>query len=124
MARDIPNLKDLLSPGQNLGIVLVTIDSEANGLALARQLVESRLAACVSLNPIQSIYRWQETLQSEREWQLVIKTDLRGLTALTQLITQHHPYEVPEIIALPIVAGFSPYLHWLESQIDPVAPQE
>ncbi|MBU6230625.1 MAG: divalent cation tolerance protein CutA [Cyanobacteria bacterium REEB459] len=108
----------LVSPGQNLGVVLVTIDSEANGLALARQLVESRLAACVSLNPVQSIYRWQDSLHHETEWQLVIKTDLGHLADLIQLVSQHHPYQVPEIIALPIVAGFSPYLDWLQQQVD------
>ena len=104
---------NLVSTDPELGLVLVTIDSEANGLALARHLVESHLAACVSLTPIQSIYRWQGQVQAEPEWQLVIKTNLTRLPQLTQVITQHHPYDLPEIIALPIIAGLTPYLSWV-----------
>lgn len=104
---------NLVSTDPDLGLVLVTIDSEANGLALARHLVESHLAACVSLTPIQSIYRWRGQVQAEPEWQLVIKTNLTGLTQLTQVIIQHHPYDLPEIIALPMIAGFTPYLSWV-----------
>lgn len=105
---------NLIGTNPGLGVVLVTIDSEANGLALARQLVETQLAACVSLTPIQSIYRWQGQVQSEPEWQLVIKTNLNHLAELTQVITQHHPYDLPEIIALPVIAGFAPYLNWVQ----------
>ncbi|MFM7325603.1 MAG: divalent-cation tolerance protein CutA [Nodosilinea sp.] len=104
---------NLVSTDPDLGLVLVTIDSEANGLALARQLVESHLAACVSLTPIQSIYRWQGQVQAEPEWQLVIKTNLTRLAQISQLITQHHPYDLPEIIALPIIAGLTSYLSWV-----------
>lgn len=106
-----------ISPGHSLGVVLVTIDTEENANTLAQALVEARLAACVSLSPIQSVYRWQGELHRDREWQLVIKTDLSRLEDLAQFITQHHPYEVPEIIALPITAGSTPYLTWMREQI-------
>lgn len=110
----------LIRPGQPFGLVLVTIDSEANALALAQKLVEARLAACVSLAPVQSVYRWQGTLHQDQEWQLTLKTDLRRFDDLTRFITQHHPYEVPEIIALPLVAGSTAYLSWLAEQTQPL----
>ncbi|QQE64189.1 divalent-cation tolerance protein CutA [Leptolyngbya sp. BL0902] len=109
----------LLRPGQPFGLVLVTIDSEANAQALAQKLVEARLAACVSLAPVQSIYRWQGAIQQEREWQLTLKTNLTRLEEITQFISQHHPYDVPEIIALPLVAGSVAYLNWLAEQTQP-----
>ncbi len=111
-----------LSPGNPFGLVLVTIDSEANAQNLAQQLVEARLAACVSLAPVQSVYRWQGTIQHDQEWQLTIKTDLSRLDALAQFIAQHHPYEVPEIIAIPLAAGSTAYLTWLAEQIQPSPP--
>lgn len=107
----------LVSPGHSLGVVLVTIDTEENASALAQALVEGRLAACVSLSPIQSVYRWQGDIHRDHEWQLAIKTDLSRFEDLAQFITQHHPYDVPEIIALSIVAGSVPYLAWLGEQL-------
>ena len=101
----------------SLGVVLVTAGSEAEGDRLARHLVESRLAACVSLFPLRSVYRWQGEIHTEPEWQLIIKTELSQIDALTLAITQHHSYEVPEIIALPIVAGLPDYLGWLQAQV-------
>jgi periplasmic divalent cation tolerance protein len=112
-------IDSLTRPGQPFGLVLVTIDSEANAQALAQKLVEARLAACVSLAPVQSVYRWQHTLHHDQEWQLTIKTDLRRFDDLAQFITQHHPYEVPEILALPLVAGSTAYLTWLAEQTQP-----
>ncbi|WOD39593.1 divalent-cation tolerance protein CutA [Nodosilinea sp. E11] len=107
------------SSNPSLGVVLVTAGSEAEATHLARYLVEARLAACVSLFPMQSIYRWEDEVQTEPEWQLIIKTDLSQFEQLTQAVTQHHSYDVPEIIALPIVNGFPPYLTWLQAQSQP-----
>lgn len=101
----------------SLGVVLVTAGSEAEADSLARHLVETRLAACVSILPMRSHYRWQGEIQTEPEWQLIIKTDLAQFEALTQAICQHHSYEVPEILALPIVAGLPDYLVWLQAQV-------
>ncbi|WP_017302499.1 divalent-cation tolerance protein CutA [Nodosilinea nodulosa] len=99
------------------GIVLVTAGSEAEADRLAHYLVEARLAACVSLFPMRSLYRWQGEVQREAEWQLIIKTDLSQFEALSQAIIQHHSYEVPEIIALPIADGLPTYLSWLQAQV-------
>lgn len=103
----------------SLGVVLVTAGSEAEAESLARHLVEARLAACVSVLPVRSVYRWQGNIHAEPEWQLIVKADLSQFDAIAQTITQHHSYEVPEIIALPIVAGLPDYMTWLQAQVQP-----
>lgn len=97
-------------------LVLVTTDSEAAAQALAHTLVEQHLAACVNLLPVQSVYRWQGQIEQASEWQLLIKTDWACLDTLQTVIHQHHSYEVPEIIALPIEAGSGPYLAWISQE--------
>lgn len=99
------------------GVVLVTTASRAEAEAIATSLVQSQLAACVSLLPIHSIYTWQGKLHQEQEWQLLIKTDLTQFQALATKIRELHSYEVPEIIALPLVAGSQPYLQWISEQV-------
>ena len=102
----------------NYGIVLVTAGSQTEAEAIAFALVESKLAACVSLNPIRSIYTWSGEVCSDEEWQLTIKTDLTQFEALEAKIRQLHSYEVPEIIALPIVAGSLAYLQWIGQTVN------
>lgn len=102
-----------------LGVILITAGSEAEAESLAHRLVEARLAACVSVFPVRSVYRWQGTIHTEPEWQLIVKADLSQFEAIAQTITQHHSYEVPEMIALPIVAGLPDYLTWLQAQVQP-----
>jgi periplasmic divalent cation tolerance protein len=97
----------------NFGVVLVTAASEAEAENIAKSLVEHKLAACVSLSPIRSIYTWQGEIHAESEWQLVIKTDLAKFEALKTKVQELHSYEVPEIIAIPIIAGSDAYLNWL-----------
>ena len=100
------------------GVVLVTTASRLEAEAIATSLVESQLAACVSLLPIYSIYTWQGELHQEEEWQLLIKTDLAQFHTLETKIRELHSYEVPEIIALPILAGSQPYLQWISAQVN------
>ncbi|MCU0546518.1 MAG: divalent-cation tolerance protein CutA [Oscillatoriaceae cyanobacterium Prado104] len=97
----------------NFGVVLVTAGSEAEAEKIARFLVENQLAACASLSPIRSIYSWQGEIRSDSEWQLVIKTDLAKFEDLKTKVQELHSYEVPEIIAIPIVAGSQAYLDWM-----------
>jgi periplasmic divalent cation tolerance protein len=97
------------------GVVLVTTASETEAENLAIALLNDRLAACVSIYPMRSIYRWQGQIENESEWQLVIKTDLKQFEQLSEKIQELHSYAVPEIIALPIVAGSQTYLDWLAS---------
>lgn len=99
------------------GVVLVTAPSRQEAEAIASTLVKSQLAACVSIVPIQSIYTWQGELHQEEEWQLLIKTDLAQFPTLETKIRELHSYEVPEIIALPIVAGSQSYLQWISKQV-------
>lgn len=101
----------------SFGIVLVTAGSQAEADAIARTLISERLAACVSITPINSIYTWKNEVCSENEWQLTIKTDLSLFEALETKIREIHSYEVPEIIALPILAGSEPYLQWIRKQV-------
>jgi periplasmic divalent cation tolerance protein len=99
------------------GIVLVTTASQEEGEAIASALVESKLAACVTLLPVRSLYTWQGKVNSEEEWQLIIKTDLSQFSVLEAKIKELHSYQVPEIIALPIVAGSQSYLDWIGENV-------
>jgi periplasmic divalent cation tolerance protein len=101
----------------NFVVVLVTADSEVEAEAIAKSLVENQLAACVSLSPIRSIYTWQGEIHSAAEWQLVVKTDLAKFEDLKTKVRAMHSYEVPEILAIPIVAGSEAYLDWLGQSI-------
>ncbi|MBD1851121.1 divalent-cation tolerance protein CutA [Cyanobacteria bacterium FACHB-502] len=102
---------------QNYGIVLVTAASQSEAETIAEGLVAARLAACVSLTPIRSIYTWKGEVHRDQEWQLVIKTDLRQFNQLEAKVYELHSYEVPEIIALPLVHGSASYLAWIAGQV-------
>ncbi|MDX2230369.1 MAG: divalent-cation tolerance protein CutA [Leptolyngbyaceae cyanobacterium bins.349] len=101
----------------SFSVVLVTVPSQAHATAIARTLVEANLAACVNFFPIHSVYTWQGSVQQEEEWQLLIKSRLAKFSALAAKIRSIHPYEVPEIIALPIQAGSPPYLQWIADHV-------
>jgi periplasmic divalent cation tolerance protein len=95
-------------------LVLTTLPADADATAFARALVEARLAACVNvLPPMDSIYRWQGTVERESERQIVIKTTMPQVDALWQRVRDLHSYEVPEFIVLPIVDGNQAYLQWI-----------
>jgi periplasmic divalent cation tolerance protein len=96
-------------------LVLVTCASAAEAKRIARDVVESRLAACVNILPgaITSIYRWEGKVESTRERLLLIKTSRKHLAKLQATVERLHSYEVPEFIALPIIAGSRAYLSWL-----------
>ena len=107
-----------MSEYNDCGVVLVTAASQEEAENIASALVEENLAACVNVLPIHcSIYMWQGKVNKDREWQLIIKTKLSQFSALEAKICEIHSYEVPEIIALPIVNGSQPYLQWMSNQI-------
>jgi len=98
-------------------VALITAPSAEVGERIARALVEGGLAACVNLVvPVRSIYTWQGKTSDDEEVLLVAKTTRAGFEGgFVELVASMHPYEVPEIIALPIVSGFRGYLEWIES---------
>ena len=98
-------------------VILVTAGSEAEAEKIAKALVEERLAACVNLmNPIRSIYRWEGKIADDREWLLLIRTRAEGFSAVADRVKALHSYQVPEVIALPILAGTEGYLRWLQDE--------
>src|SRR6185295_16052637 len=96
-------------------VVLSTCDSEEQAKKVARHLVESRLAACVNILPAaRSVYRWKDKIEDAEEWLLVIKSRRDRFNALRDALLKMHTYEVPEVIALPVVDGSEAYLAWLD----------
>ena len=96
-------------------VVFVTCGSEEEALKIASALVEEKLAACANMaSPLRSIYRWEGKVCDETEWLLIIKTRETRFQDLEKRVKSLHSYQVPEIISLPIQAGYSLYLHWLE----------
>ncbi|MEJ2203457.1 MAG: divalent-cation tolerance protein CutA [Gemmatimonadota bacterium] len=99
--------------------VLVTVPDPAAGEALGRTLVEERLAACANVVPgIVSVYRWEGTVQRDSEALVILKTTAAGVEALRDRIVRLHPYDVPEVLALPVVGGHGPYLRWVEDAVE------
>lgn len=97
-------------------VVLVTCPNRAVARRLALALVKQRVAACVSIVPsIESIFLWQGKIDRARECLLLIKTPAGTFTRLARAVRSLHPYEVPEIIALPVSAGYLPYLRWVKA---------
>lgn len=95
-------------------LVLCTCPDEDSARQLAGSLVQEKLAACVNIvNPISSIFAWQGRIDTEQESLLLIKTTETAYSELEQAIKQQHPYDVPEIIAIPIQQGSADYLNWI-----------
>ncbi len=100
-------------------LVITTVPDMASAEALACGIIEGSLAACVNILPnIQSIYRWEGKLQNSTEHQLFIKTVEKSYNALEAFMQKHHPYELPEIIALPIQRGLRGYLDWVDESCE------
>jgi periplasmic divalent cation tolerance protein len=99
-------------------VVFSTCASREEAEKLARLLVERQLAACVSILPnVRSIYRWQGALETADEHLLVIKSARRQFAALSAALERAHSYQVPEVLATPVVAGSAPYLAWLDANL-------
>ena len=98
-------------------IVLTNVPDAATAETIARSLVEGRLAACVNILPaMNSVYRWEGKIEQAVETVLLIKSTQSRYAELENAIAKLHPYDVPEIIALPIVAGLPAYLWWVASE--------
>lgn len=99
-------------------VALSTVGTAEDAERIARALVERRLAACVSVVPgLLSVYRWKGAVESAEERLLVIKTRADRLAALREALVSLHPYEVPELLTLPVEEGHPPYLAWLDESV-------
>ena len=99
-------------------VVLSTFPDADTAVRVARTLVEQQLATCVNVVPtVRSIYRWEGKVCDEGETLAVIKTTAERYAALAAKIAELHPYQVPEVIALPLAGGHPPYLAWLAEQV-------
>ena len=97
-------------------LILTTLPDEQSADALARELVEARLAACVSLGaPVKSMYHWQGATETAQEIPLSVKTRAALFEDVAMAIRARHPYELPEIIAVPISDGLPDYLAWIDA---------
>jgi periplasmic divalent cation tolerance protein len=101
---------------------VTTTDSREAADALARSAVEARVAACGQVvGPIKSIYWWEGKVETAEEWYVVFKTTAERYAALEAHIREHHSYDVPEIVLMPIVAGNPAYLEWVTTETRPTS---
>jgi periplasmic divalent cation tolerance protein len=103
-------------------VIYVTVGAAEEAGRIARALVEDRLAACVNQLPgVRSTYRWQGEVEQSNEELLIIKTRRDLLTSVHRRVRELHSYDLPELIALPVVDGSGEYLQWLDDQLMPRA---
>jgi periplasmic divalent cation tolerance protein len=99
-------------------VAFMTAPDVETAETIARALVEERLAACCNILPqVRSIYRWEEAIEQADEILVVIKTTASGFEALRDRAVELHPYDVPEVIALPVVSGHEPYAEWVRQAV-------
>ncbi|GAB4139563.1 MAG: divalent-cation tolerance protein CutA [Planctomycetota bacterium] len=99
-------------------VLLLCTAPEGSADEIARALVDERLAACVTaLGPARSIYRWKGAVERSEEIVLLVKTSISALEALRSRILDLHPYEVPEILEIPLEGGHQPYLDWVVESV-------
>ncbi len=99
-------------------VVFVTVPDKETAERIARALIESRLAACVNIvDGLKSIYWWQGKIEEDNELLLIIKTRIEVFEELVLKIKELHPYTIPEIIGLPIIAGSKDYVDWLRNEV-------
>lgn len=104
----------------NILLVITNLPDSSSAGGLARQIIESDVAACVNqLSPCTSTYRWQGNIESVSEVPLLIKTTQAAYPRLEALIRAAHPYELPEIIAVPVSSGLPAYLDWVSQETNP-----
>lgn len=100
-------------------LIRTTFPSRRQAEDAAAELVRLRLVACAQVGgPMTSTYRWQGAVESAEEWTCTLKTRRDRFEAVAAALTELHPYDVPEIVAVPIVAGTEAYLRWIDASLD------
>jgi periplasmic divalent cation tolerance protein len=98
--------------------VMTTVPGQEVATRIAELLIDSRLAGCVQIiGPVTSVYRWQGKVETGAETMLLVKSRQDLFSSLAELIIANHPYEVPEILAVPVVAGGQSFLDWLSGEL-------
>ena|ERR1035438_3435971 len=104
-------------------VVLCSCAGAEEAHRISDALIEMRLAACVTILPkVQSVYRWQGVIERSEEFLLIIKSSVECFENLRTVIARLHSYEVPEVLALPIVEGAAAYLQWMSQELQPPGP--
>jgi len=99
-------------------VALMTAPDAATAESIARVLVEERLAACCNILPqVRSIYRWEDAIEQADEVLVIIKTTAAGFDAMRDRVLALHPYDLPELIAVPLGAAHEPYLDWVRQSV-------
>ena len=105
-------------------VVFSTCASADEAERIARRLVDERLAACVNvISPVRSFYRWKGAVKDSVEWLLIIKSSRALFESLRAVLESAHSYEVPEVVAIPIVDGSPNYLSWIEQELQPAGKE-
>ncbi|MER5353806.1 divalent cation tolerance protein CutA [Kitasatospora sp. NPDC002551] len=100
----------------DLLVITTTHDDEAKSRALAAAVVRARLAACAQVYRIQSVYWWEGAVQDAAEWRIDFKTRAELADTLADFVNEHHDYDTPEVVAVPVVAGSTAYLDWVRTE--------
>ncbi|HOX34647.1 MAG TPA: divalent-cation tolerance protein CutA [Methanoregulaceae archaeon] len=100
-------------------VTILSTAAPGQAPAIAKMLVERRLVACVNIQPVRSIYRWKGRTLDEGESLMIMKSRKENTDAVIAAIKKEHSYEVPEIIVLPVIAGYAPYLDWVRREAGP-----
>ncbi|MEJ5172525.1 MAG: divalent-cation tolerance protein CutA [Hydrogenothermaceae bacterium] len=100
-------------------VVFITVPTKEDGFRIADTIVEKKVGACVNVAPLeQSVFFWKGNIEKEKEYLLIVKSKLEKFEELKNTVKSIHPYTVPEIIAIPIVAGNSEYLSWIDETLN------
>ena len=97
-------------------IVVTTVAKKSDAIRITKAVIAARLAACVQISPIRSVYRWKGKVESASEFRLEAKTSVGLAKPLMTFIRARHPYEVPEIVTLSLMDGYAPYLRWISDE--------
>ena len=101
---------------KDLIVVCTTVDSIKEARSISRILVEENLAACIQINQVRSIFEWEDEVDESLEFKLSIKTVADNYERIEEKLLEVHPYDLPEIISLPVMYAYGPYAEWVDNQ--------